>query len=183
MKAVGAEENGKNRELPPAGLSSQQSLEEQVRQRTAELCSANSALENKTIALREVLKDVHAERDELVQSLRGKMDRTVTPLVEQLRQQVAAELRPIVQQLQQRLAELLTGQADPLAPLAFSLTPAELNVCRWIRQGRSSKEIARQEGISVDTVDTHRKNIRRKLKIVREGVNLTSYLQSLDKLL
>jgi DNA-binding CsgD family transcriptional regulator len=51
-----------------------------------------------------------------------------------------------------------------------------------LRRGQSSKEIAQIEGISPDTVDTHRRHIRRKLNIASEQVNLVTFLQSLDGL-
>jgi DNA-binding CsgD family transcriptional regulator len=68
---------------------------------------------------------------------------------------------------------------DLLASQLTCLSPAELRICDLIRRGMGSKEIATEAGISVETVDTHRRNIRRKLKITNEAVNLSTYLQAL----
>ncbi|MCI5222321.1 MAG: DNA-binding response regulator [Candidatus Electrothrix sp. AR4] len=45
-----------------------------------------------------------------------------------------------------------------------------------IRQGKRSKEIAEMLNIALQTVETHRKNIRKKLNISGKKINLVSYL-------
>lgn len=66
-----------------------------------------------------------------------------------------------------RPTESFWNGGDPIeariAERAGSLSNAERNVCVFIKKNASSKDIASQLGISKHTVDTHRKNIRRKL--------------------
>ena len=56
------------------------------------------------------------------------------------------------------------------------LTPAELRVACRIRQGKTSKEVAEMLSISETTVQWHRKNIRKKLKLTHTDENLTTSL-------
>ena len=58
------------------------------------------------------------------------------------------------------------------------LTAKELRITELIRMDYSSKEIASIMCVSVRTVETHRENIRRKLGLTNEKVNLQSYLKS-----
>jgi DNA-binding NarL/FixJ family response regulator len=60
------------------------------------------------------------------------------------------------------------------ALLVNKLTPRELQVLRLIADGASTKEIAAQFGLSVKTVETHRKQIMDKLGI-RNIAGLTKY--------
>jgi DNA-binding NarL/FixJ family response regulator len=160
----------------------QDHLEEQVRHRTAELQAANQALENKTVALREVLSVIQAEKREAVQSIVSRLERTVHPLLQRLRDARTSDHVEIVDHVADSIRQITSSVSDPLSHLASSLTPTEMRICRLIRQEMSSKEIARAEGISPETVETHRRNIRRKLKIANEQVNLATYLQSLVEL-
>ncbi len=61
---------------------------------------------------------------------------------------------------------------------APKLTPTEIKICLLITCGLLSKEIAPLLCNSVETVNTHRKNIRRKLKL-SSGENLVTFLNSL----
>ncbi|HXX53077.1 MAG TPA: helix-turn-helix transcriptional regulator, partial [Thermodesulfovibrionales bacterium] len=58
----------------------------------------------------------------------------------------------------------------------YMLTPKEIEVCALIRIGLSNKEIASRLFLSVETVEKHRKNIRRKLGLVGKGINLQTHL-------
>ena len=65
------------------------------------------------------------------------------------------------------------------APLSGVLSVSETRVAVMIKNGLSSQAIARELNISLDTVKTHRRNIRRKFNIQNESINLTGYLKSI----
>ena len=58
------------------------------------------------------------------------------------------------------------------------LTDQEMRVVALIKRGLTSQKISNLLCISEDTVKTHRKNIRKKLKIQNSNINLFSYLKS-----
>jgi len=58
------------------------------------------------------------------------------------------------------------------------LTDQEMRVAALIKRGLTSQKISNLLCISEDTVKTHRKNIRKKLKIQNSSINLLSYLKS-----
>ncbi len=62
----------------------------------------------------------------------------------------------------------------------FDLTPREFQVASLIKEGKTSKEIAQILGIEKGSIDTHRKNIRKKLGLNRAS-NLQSHLHFLEK--
>lgn len=157
-------------------------LEKQVRQCAADLQAANKAIEKKTIALREVLDTVQSQRRETIQSIISHLKRNVFPLLQRLRDLGAPGSGAIIDHIMEQLRQVCPAAGDPLRRLADHLTPTELRICRLIRQEMSSKQIARAEGVSQETVESHRRNIRRKLKINNERVNLATYLQSLAEL-
>jgi DNA-binding CsgD family transcriptional regulator len=80
--------------------------------------------------------------------------------------------------LEANLNEIISPFTQKLMAGHPRLTPAELQIANLIRQGRSSKEIADDLGLSSRTVETHRRNMRNKLGIRGKKDNLRSYLLS-----
>jgi PAS domain S-box-containing protein len=64
----------------------------------------------------------------------------------------------------------------------LKLTPTELEVCRYIHDGLSSKEIADVMKSSFETIQTHRKNIRRKMGLRGRKTALGTFLKVEKKL-
>lgn len=62
--------------------------------------------------------------------------------------------------------------------ILYSLTPAELQIASQIGHGMKSEEIAAYLNVSVNTVKTHRKNIRKKLGLNDSKTNLVAFLKS-----
>jgi DNA-binding CsgD family transcriptional regulator len=61
----------------------------------------------------------------------------------------------------------------------YHLTPTELKVCMLLRLGFATKEIADILHMAVHTVETHRRRVRKKLALPRNG-NLMTFLASSD---
>ena len=57
-----------------------------------------------------------------------------------------------------------------------NLTPNELRLCAFIKSNLSIKEIATINGISVDSVKTARKRLRKSLNLTGEDVSLLGFL-------
>ncbi|MBF0497858.1 MAG: GAF domain-containing protein, partial [Deltaproteobacteria bacterium] len=104
---------------------------------------------------------------------------------------VKSRIMPVVEELQQQLElagyqsqfEMVTTYMNDLTARArsdkgmpFSLTPTELRIAIMIKNGFTSLKIANLLAISVDTVKTHRRNIRKKLNLTDERVNLATFL-------
>jgi DNA-binding CsgD family transcriptional regulator len=61
---------------------------------------------------------------------------------------------------------------------SYNLTPRELEVAHLVKQGKSNKQIAELLDISVRSVESHRRMIRRKLGLRGKDRNLRSFLLS-----
>ena len=55
--------------------------------------------------------------------------------------------------------------ADSTETLADSVTPREREIIQLLAEGRSNKEVASALGVSVKTIEAHRANIMRKLRL------------------
>ena len=109
------------------------------------------------------------------------IQRLATPYIEQLKQ---TELTGTQRFFLQRLQESLEGTSSLLlantSRMHVSFTPQEFQVAIMIKSGLKTKEIAEQLDISINAINFHRKNIRKKLAISHKQVNLQTYLSSLE---
>ena len=78
--------------------------------------------------------------------------------------------------LETHLNSLFTGSKH--LEIIHSLTDQEMRVAALIKLGLTNHKISDLLCISEHTVKTHRKNIRKKLKIKNSTINLSSYLKS-----
>jgi len=80
--------------------------------------------------------------------------------------------------IRRNLEEIVEPYASRLSARFASLSPTELLTCNMVKNGLSSKDIARVRRVSVATVSRHREHIRRKLGIANTNTNLVTYLVS-----
>jgi two-component system invasion response regulator UvrY len=82
----------------------------------------------------------------------------------------------ICQEVKNILSDQMLGDEDTTAGLN-QLSEREMEVINQIRDGLSSKEIADKLGISIKTVEVHRHNILKKLK-VKNTASLINYINA-----
>ncbi len=63
--------------------------------------------------------------------------------------------------------------------ILYKTHPREIEICNMVKAGLRSKEISSLLNVSPQTVEKHRKNIRRKLKLTNKSTNLASFLHRL----
>jgi DNA-binding NarL/FixJ family response regulator len=101
----------------------------------------------------------------------------VLPTVER----IALEESPLVRQAYRSALEEKIANMGVYAPdstnLLSRLTPREMDICRLIQQGWQGRAIAQELGISFETLQTHRKNIRRKLCLKGGPDSLSAFEQ------
>ncbi len=151
-------------------------LEELVEQRTAELETALHTLEEKTIAMREVLLAVQHEKQSVARGVGEKVDKVILPMLATLKPSLDRRQGRIIDRLEDELKDLGLSSGTKIGRQFANLSPTEVRICHHIRRGLSGKEIAVLEGVSPHTVQTHRRNIRKKLDLSGTEINLANFL-------
>jgi DNA-binding NarL/FixJ family response regulator len=137
-----------------------------------------SSLKSLNIALKEVLNNVQEEKMAIATSVQANVDQVISPILYALDQASPAEIPGYTSLLRQHLNEIVSPFTRNLTYRFKDLTPTEIQVGNMIRGGLSTKEIARLRNLSPHTVSRHRENIRRKLGLSNQGINLVSFLKA-----
>jgi DNA-binding CsgD family transcriptional regulator len=153
--------------------------EEALRKSREQLSDQAQSLEEANIALKVLLKQREADREELEKKMLRNVKELVFPYLEKLK---SAPLKPrektLVEIVETHLKDLLTPLLQHFSNARIVLTPQEIQVAALVRDGKGSKEISNLLGISEMTVHFHRKNLRDKLGLKNKRTNLRSYLIS-----
>jgi DNA-binding CsgD family transcriptional regulator len=136
------------------------------------------ALENKNIALKEVLKKVHEEKIEMATRVQANVDKIIMPIFSILEKNANYNDASVLKLLKKNLEEVTSPFTNAISKEFVSLSPVEIQICNYIKNGFSTKDIAQLRGIAVATVSRHREHIRGKLNLKNKTINLVTYLNS-----
>jgi DNA-binding CsgD family transcriptional regulator len=134
------------------------------------------ALQDANAALHDSLVQSQREKKMLGVSIQAKIDKIITPIFYALQAEMSPGRHEYLELLKKNLADIVAPFVEGNQEALAILSPVELQICNMIKNGLSTKEIARIRGISPATVNRHRESIRRKLDLTNRKVNLTSYL-------
>lgn len=155
-----------------------EALERVVAERTEALREEKAHLEEMNITLRTVLRNIDGERAEINREVARKVHAMLLPALDHLEADMEPEVRRgYLTVIRDQLLRLAPDDAGP-DPLLLRLSPAEMRICQFIQAGSPTKEIAAALNLSVETVQTHRKNIRRKLGLHGKDASLCAFLRS-----
>ena len=142
-----------------------------------ELRLQKAALEKKNIALGEIIAQIEIEKDKIKDEIVANVERIIFPFLERVNVENGSNI--YIQLIRNHLEKLTSSYGKNVTKMSYKLTPREIELCTMIKEGLSSKDISKLSNISVTTVDKHRRNIRKKLNITNQGVNLTTLLSEL----
>ena len=173
-------------------------LERRVVERTAELMNTARELEEKkeelllhkknleranrelvqtNTALSVLARNIDRSQGEFEQKIAGVISSRIMPLIEELRHAKIPEKNLVALDVVSTYLTDLTPGSVTSQEVIVNLSPMEMRVAVMIKKGFRSNQIRRLLHISLDTVKTHRRNIRHKLNLCNSSTNLASYLK------
>lgn len=150
-------------------------------QKAEELEERSTGLEEANAALKVLLIEVKNERRLLEEKVVCNLNDLIRPHLAAIASgQLTTRQRLLLDTVQRSIDDIASPLSRRFIIDGRHLTPVETQVANLIRQGRTTKEIAVQMGVSKSTIDFHRLNIRRRLNLTNKKTNLQSYLRSLS---
>ncbi|HDZ89496.1 MAG: hypothetical protein DRG82_14890 [Deltaproteobacteria bacterium] len=155
---------------------------ENLRMREAQLKTQSENLEEANIALKVLLKQMEEKKNEEREHILSNVKQLVRPYLGRLKKRnLASEERTLVSTLEMNLEKITSPLVSRLSSTFLGLTPMEIRVANLVKEGLMNKEIAELLGTSTNTISSHRYKLRCKLGLKNKGINLRSYLLSLEE--
>ena len=162
-------------------LLERRATERALRDREADLELDKANLEETNTALRVLLKRREMDKHEFEEQVMYNVREMILPYLDTLKTLAADERQQAyLAILESNLGDITKAFSRRLTLDFYNLSPSELKVATFIRQGKKTSEIAALLGLSKRTIDAVRQSIRRKLRIQNKQVNLRTFLMSIN---
>ena len=136
-------------------------------------------LEESHTALEVLLKKRAEDKTEIEEKVLHNIKELVEPYLNKLSKSgLDSRQKVLTGVIESNLKEIISSFSHRLSSRYFNLTHLELQVANFVKQGKATKEIAETMHLSIKTIESHRKNIRRKLNLTNTKTNLRTYLLS-----
>lgn len=152
------------------------SAQKKLQQREKELKVHKKNLEEINSALRVLLKKRDQDKKELEDKVLLNVKDSIMPILMKLRKRLSGKDGTYADILELNLNDIISPFTKNMSFKYLNLTPTELQVANFIKQGMKTKEIADFMNLSPKTIEDHRKHIRKKLGISNSKANLRSRL-------
>ena len=150
------------------------------KQAEEELKIKTQNLEEVVTALKVLLEQRELDKTELEEKVLLNVSKRIIPYLEKLKSKNAKDSKKAyIDIIESNLNDIISPFIHDLSNKFIKLSPTEIQVVDMIKQGKTTKEIAKTMNVATSTVDTHRNHIRKKLGITNKNINLTTYLNSL----
>lgn len=153
-------------------------MKEDLNKANKELHRNSKILEEKNTALKELVALISIEKENLKDQIMHNIEHVLLPALEKI-QLNNGEPR-YIDQFRSDLEQMTSAFGRTLISTGKKLTPREIEICRFVKNGLRNKEIAEILNISIRTVEKHRRMIRNKLGINNKRVNLQTHLSSMN---
>jgi len=160
-------------------ITKRKQAEDLLKQTAEQLQIEREALEKKNIALREILNQIEGEKNIIKQQIVTNVEQAIIPTLLRMKETSHPTQVRNFDIMERELREIVSPFLETIKNKFAKLSPRELEVCRLIKNGMTSKEIADALKVSLLTVHKYRELIRKKLNLVNDDTNLQTYLQSL----
>lgn len=162
-------------------ITERRKTEEALEKREAELEIKSTNLEEMNSALKVLLKERENDKVELEEKILSNVRELVLPYIEKLkRSRLDSQYMTYVDIIETNLNDIVSPFLQKMGLKYAHLTPTEIEIANLIKNGKRTKEIGDLLHMSPGAINFHRNNIRKKLGLNNEKVNLRSYLMSLQ---
>ncbi len=145
------------------------------------LAAKVNTLEQLTAALNVLLDKRVEDQEELQENILASIKTLVEPYIGRLKEsKLKTNQQVLLNNLESNLKEIISPFSKHLSSQYLKLTPKEVSVANFVKNGKTNKEIAAIQGVTSRTIASHRENIRKKLGLTNKKANLNTYLQTLE---
>lgn len=155
--------------------------EQKLKKRESELKGKSQSLQEVNTTLRVLLNERERDQKELADKIYSNIHSFVLPYTHKLRKsQLDSKAKSYVDIIESNLTDIISPFSYKISSKYRNLSHKEIQIANFIKEGKTSKEIADLLNMSKSAVDISRFRLRNKLGLNKAKVNLRSHLDTLS---
>ena len=150
--------------------------------KTKEARETSASLKEVNTALKIFWKKRDEAREETENKFLFNLKEMLLPYIDKLlKTGLTDSQRVYVDIIKSNLNDIASPFITDLYSKYWNLSPTEIQIANFIKNGRTTKEIAGLLYLSISTIESHRKNIRKKIGLTNKKTNLRTHLLSITR--
>ena len=167
--------------IMPSDITREKKAEEALREREAALENRTRELEEINSALRVLMKQMEEGKKEFEANVSSNLKGLVAPYAEKMKKSGLNDKQmAYLNMLESHLKDITSPFARKFSSKYSRLTPAEMQIAHLVKEGKTTKQIAKLLNLSHRTIESHRQNIRMKIGAKNKKTNLRSLLLTIE---
>ncbi len=155
--------------------------EQKLKKRESELKAKSQNLQEVDTTLRVLLNERERDQKELADKIYSNIHSFVLPYTHKLRKsQLDSKAKSYVDIIESNLTDIISPFSYKISSKYRNLSHKEIQIANFIKEGKTSKEIADLLNMSKSAIDISRFRLRNKLGLNKAKVNLRSHLDTLS---
>ncbi|MBF0205336.1 MAG: response regulator [Oligoflexia bacterium] len=145
--------------------------------------------EEKTVTIEQLCSIVEKKNKSSQENVAYNIEKAISPILRSIKDYVSGQksmaasdskkINFLIEKLEENFEEVNLAFYKKINNLNYKLSSSELEICRLIKRGYQTKEIANIIHNSSMTIKTHLKSIRRKLGISGKKIKIKNFLDEL----
>ena len=151
-----------------------------LKKREMELKAKTRSLEEANTAMKVLLKRREEDRKEIEEKMLFNVKELIEPYIEKMKNSRLDESQKAYMEIiESNMNNIISPLARWITTKHLGLSYTELQITNLIKHGKTSKDISNVLNLSLNTIQSYRKSIRKKLGIQNKRVNMRTYLNSI----
>lgn len=152
----------------------------EIRNAEQELSRKSKKLEDLNTTLTVLLNKRSEDLEDTQNRILSNVKELVLPYIKMMKQtNLNQKSLSFLELIEANLKEIVSPFTNKLSTQYLNLTPKEIQIANFIKEGKTSKEIAQIMNLSKSAIDVHRYRLRRKVGLNRIKTNLRNHLAGL----
>ena len=152
----------------------------EIRNAEQELSRKSKKLEDLNTTLTVLLNKRSEDLEETQNRILSNVKELVLPYIKMIKQSnLNQKSMSLLELVETNLKEIVSPFTNKLSAQYLNLTPKEIQIANFIKEGKTSKEIAEIMNLSKSAIDVHRYRLRRKVGLNGVKTNLRNHLANL----